>query len=151
MLVLAWSFPGAMPSFSFSVACLIASSDSQLQLVFRSSVASTMSGVKFGGGQFRISSKSTLQRSSCWDSLVRRFPSFVSDGGGFGSCWVCVGRDILRLPARWEHRSLRTEDHSRSSVLDPYSTLCLSSCHCLFWCWHSCRFSAFLITTCSCW
>ena len=78
------SIPDALPSFSFLMALLISSLDILPQLMLRSSVASSMSGIESGGGLFKISWKFSFQRCNCRDSLVRRFP-----------CLSLMGRLVL--------------------------------------------------------
>ena len=68
------SIPGALPSFSFLMVLLKSSLDILLQLMLRSLVVSSMSGIESGEGLFKISWKCSFQRCNCRDSLVRRFP-----------------------------------------------------------------------------
>ena len=72
--------PGAFPSLSFLIALLISSLDILPQLTCRSSVGSETSDGTSGGGLFNSSWKCSLQRSICWDSLVRRFPCLFLTG-----------------------------------------------------------------------
>ena len=69
------SIPGALCNFSFLIALLISSLDILPQLMLRSSVVSSMSGIESGGGLFKISWTYSFQRCNCRDSLVRKLDS----------------------------------------------------------------------------